>query len=195
MESVTYFNKDADVERDFSPDSTGQRSIIRRIEVTFSRAVSVPTGAVTDDSFIIESTSGLTDGKRVGIDVVRSDFVDGKQIVVLQVTGKELVEAISRKRQDHGAMLIDGEYRLTVDGAKLNLDANGADFGVKATDDFFRLFGDADGDGTVDGTDHSLFTEFDGSGNRNFIFDFDSRPNKKTLDRVQYLKRFGTRLF
>ncbi|WP_197455214.1 reprolysin-like metallopeptidase [Stieleria neptunia] len=193
--SVVYFNEDADSELNHSPDGTGQRSVIRKIRVTFSGPTSVPIGAVTDDSFILESTSGRSRGTRVGLEVVRSDVIAGQQVVVLKFTGTELVEAISRKKRNVDAMLVDGEYRLTIEGAKLGIDANGAGYGVNATDDFFRLFGDSDGDRDVDGTDSDRFFADDETAGQSSLFDFDAKPQKKAVDRSEFINRFGTQLF
>ncbi|MCO8121088.1 M12 family metallo-peptidase [Stieleria sp. TO1_6] len=193
VEQVVYFNQDPDDEMNFSLDASGQRSIIRRIQVVFSGPVSVPLGAVNDDSFLVESIEGQTTGTRVGLEVIQSELVAGKQIVVLKFTGKDLIESVSRKKQGEQAMLIDGQYRFTIDGAKLNLDANGSDFGVAAVDDFFRLFGDADGDGDVDSTDNQQFMDFYTQGDFNSIFDFDANERNRSKDRTEFLKRLGAR--
>lgn len=192
--SVVYFNEDADSELNHSPDATGQRSVIRKIRVTFSGPTTVPLGAVTDGSFRVESTSGPSRGTGVALEVVRSDLVAGQQVVVLKFTGAELVEAISRKKRYVDAMLVDGEYRLTIEGAKLGIDANGAGYGLDATDDFFRLFGDSDGDRDVDGTDNDRFFDYYQDADRPFLFDFDAKPQRKSVDRSEFVKRFGTQL-
>lgn len=193
--SVVYFNEDADQERNYSGDGTGQRSIIRKIQVTFGGPVAVPLGAVTDDSFIVESTSGLSKGDRVGLEVISSELVAGQQVVTLKFTGRDLIEAISRRKPSVDPMLVDGEYRLTISGTVLGIDANGAAYGVDATDEFFRLFGDTDGDRDVDSTDHDRFFDYYENGERAYLFDFDAKPTKKAVDRAEFVKRYGIKLF
>ncbi|MDV6033296.1 MAG: hypothetical protein F9B45_25055 [Phycisphaera sp. RhM] len=67
-----------------------------------------------------------------------------------------------------GGMLLDGNYQLTMKASLITagamvLDGNGdgtaADhvFGNEATDNFFRFFGDSDGDRDVDGQDYGRF--------------------------------------
>ncbi|WP_372895656.1 Ig-like domain-containing protein [Stieleria sp.] len=67
-----------------------------------------------------------------------------------------------------GGMLLDGDYQLTMKASMITvgamvLDGNGdgtaADhvFGNEATDNFFRFFGDTDGDRDVDGQDYGRF--------------------------------------
>ncbi|MCA9140159.1 MAG: hypothetical protein KDB00_25480 [Planctomycetales bacterium] len=188
---VVYFNEDADSERNFSPDQTGQRSIIRHARVTFSGPVAIPLGPVTDDSFVIESNGGQFNGMRVGLEVISSEVVLGQQVVVLKFTGRDLIERPSRRNSSTEPMLIDGDYRFTIDGALLGIDANGVDFGVNATDEFFRLFGDTDGDGDVDGIDHDRFVEYYETGHRRSQFDFDARPSNTSTDEAEFIKRLG----
>ena len=126
--------------------------------------------------------------------MVSSELVNGKQIVVLEFRGDQLIEPSSRSGRLAPPMLTDGTYELIVDGAVLGIDANGAAFGVAAVDDFFRLFGDSNGDGHVDSSDREDFMSFYTTGELNSIFDFDARPNKKAKDRTEFLKRLGTRI-
>lgn len=196
VESIIYYNDDAAAEQaGLSQDDTGQRSIIRNIEVTFSGPVTVQLGAVTDDSFVVESTDGATKGQKAGLEVVSSDLVDGKQVVVLKFTGTDLIESISRRRGD--AMLIDGDYEFRINGAELNIDANGPERGVVAVDEFYRLFGDTDGDRDVDSDDHALFLDYQTGtttpGGIEFaLFDFDDNTRTQSKDRAEFLERLGT---
>ncbi len=194
VESIVYFNENAAAEQSFSPDSTGQRSIIRRVEVVFSGPVNVPVGPVTDDSFIVESTS-VSPGTQVGLEVLSSTLVGGKQVVILGFTGTVLIEDLSENVPGTRPMLEDGRYRLTIDGAKLNIDANGADAGVDAVDDFFRFFGDSDGDEDVDLFDFARFRDYFSNGNLDFLFDFDDDANTPLLDFAQFRARFFQNLF
>lgn len=77
----------------------------------------------------------------------------------------------------------------------LGIDANGADYGDNVTDEFFRLFGDNDGDRDVDGKDHARFIDDYESVDEGFLFDFESRPAKKSPDLIEFTKRYGLKLF
>jgi hypothetical protein len=90
-------------------------------------------------------------------------------------------------------MLVDGEYRLTISGSQLNIDANGAAHGVDAVDEFYRLFGDADADGDVDSQDSDRFFEYFFENRSTALFDFDGKPQKKARDRAEFWKRLGDR--
>src|SRR5213078_1290144 len=78
----------------------------------------------------------------------------GKAVAVLTFAGTEFV----------GGSLADGSYTLTVLadhvhdrwGRELDGDGNGS-AGGNRVDGFFRLFGDGDGDGHVDGQDRAAF--------------------------------------
>ena len=82
----------------------------------------------------------------VGLTVLSSTNVGGKQRVVLGFTAGPLVET--------SGSLIDGDYQFKVGGSALGIDANGAALGVDKVDDFHRFFGDSDGDGDVDMGDY-----------------------------------------
>src|SRR4029077_20554191 len=95
--------------------------------------------------------------------------------------------------------LADGRYRLTVnaanitDGGGLFLDGNGdnvmGDNYVSSAGAIFRLFGDADGNATVDGVDFGAFrTAFNTAIS---AFDFDNSGQVDGLDFGQFRARFG----
>ena len=62
-------------------------------------------------------------------------------------------------------------------------------------DGFFRLFGDADGDGDVDGQDRDLFRSAFGTTAADagylWYFDFDGDGDVDGLDNGQFNRRFG----
>lgn len=162
--------------------------------MTFTAPVDVPIGAVSDGSFVLESTDRRTLGKRVGLAVVSSEVIDGKQVVILEFVGNSLIEPMSRRGANAAAMLSDGNYRFTIDGAPLGIDANVSRSGVTAVDEFYRLFGDTNGNRLVDSQDRDRFMEFYTEDDWNWLFDFDDRADRKTKDRSEFLKRIGTRL-
>jgi hypothetical protein len=99
--------------------------------------------------------------------------------------------------------LQDGRYDLTITSALISnangqLDGNGDGvagdnyvlIGDTTTNKLFRLFGDADGGGTVDAIDFGAF--LGAFGTNNSIFDFDNGGTVDALDFGQFLQRFGT---
>ncbi len=73
-----------------------------------------------------------------------------------------------------GNSLADGNWQLTIDSSKVTSVAGGSaltgnnQFGATAADDFFRLFGDSNGDGLVSPTDSSAFKAAYSSGSLTF---------------------------
>ena len=101
-----------------------------------------------------------------------------------------------------GGSLADGHYALTIhgnlvhDGFGQALD--GASTGVAGsdrTDTFFRLFGDADGDGVVDARDRDLFRSAfrTRAGDPGYLwcFDYDGDGCVDFGDLLQLLRRLG----
>ena len=119
-------------------------------------------------------------------------LVGGKTVAVLTFAGPEFV----------GGSLADGSYTLTVRadhvhdrwGRELDGDGNGSPGGDYAYG-FFRLFGDADGDGHVDEQDRQLFRSAfkttAGDAGYLWYFDFDGDGNVDGLDNGQFNRRFG----
>jgi hypothetical protein len=197
VESILYFNENAAAEKNFTADGTGQRSIVKQIQVTFAGSeVVVPLGPVTDKSFVLESVPG---GSAVGLEVLSRlhDPVAKKTIVTLGVlSGSPLVNAFGS--------LNDGRYQLTIDGALLGVDGDGdGALGGEAVDEFFRFFGDSDGDRDVDNRDQAnyLQTIRGTAGFAKFIpvFDFNNDDNVQTggatgIDLTEFRKRYGKRI-
>ena len=99
-----------------------------------------------------------------------------------------------------GKSLQDGRFTLTVlaaqiagDGIDGNGDGVGGDdyvlAGDPATNKLFRLFGDANGDGTVSASDFILFRQY--FGGVNSIFDFDGDGSVSASDFIEFRLRFG----
>jgi len=61
--------------------------------------------------------------------------------------------------------------------------------GDPATNKLFRLFGDADGNGTVNSSDFAVFRSYFGLGMSMFDYDGDNQANSN--DFAQFRKRFG----
>jgi len=164
------------------------RSRVTSVRVDFTQVVNLP--AIPENAFQLQrqSDNGL-------VALTASIFNDTATHVTLTFNG-----ALS----EFGS-LEDGLYTLTVFSSKVsnangNLDGNGDgasgdDFvlvGNTATNKLFRLFGDADGNATVNSEDFAVFRSFFGIGPSFFDFQNDSQTNSD--DFAEFRKRFGVTL-
>lgn len=161
-----------------------QRSLVRRLTVTFDSIVDIATEAfrlqntTTGQSFVIDDA-----------DVAISE-TENKTVAVLTF-------ANSSSTVLNGS-LEDGNYTLTINKNKVTEpgrhDAMAADF----TDDFFRLFGDVDGDRDVDALDfnsfRATFFKTDSDPEFNEVFDFDGSGGIDVLDFNAFRARFFQQL-
>ncbi|MCA9050728.1 MAG: hypothetical protein KDA89_18445, partial [Planctomycetaceae bacterium] len=182
LEDVSFYNQDAALEDGLSHDQTGQRSIIRHVQIVIDGSVSVPVGAVSDGSFTLQH---LGTGSFVGLTVTSSVQSGGKTIVVLSfLSGTDV----------HGS-LVDGNYELLIDGSPLGIDANGSGTttGTKSVR-FHRLYGDTDGDRDVDGADYqNVYRAYFGSAAHMNALDQDDDDD--LFDELNsFFSRIGTRL-
>jgi autotransporter-associated beta strand protein len=164
-------------------DGSAQRSMVTSVTVTFSGVVALQQGAF-----------GLLrlDGSPVAVGVSAS-VVGGRTVAVLTFSGADVV----------GGSLADGNYTLLIHGDRI-LDSAGGAFdaegdgvaGGDRVDQFFRLFGDADGDRDVDRADHDLFRDAVHSelGDANYLafFDFDGDGDVDNRDKKEFNRRLGT---
>ena len=100
--------------------------------------------------------------------------------------------------------LADGNYKLVIDPTKVTTASTGnltgdLDFGDNyAIDQFFRLFGDGNGDGIVNSLDTGAFSRAAGAGgfSYNAAMDFDGNGSviaTSGIDRTSYLANFNKR--
>jgi hypothetical protein len=163
-------------------DGSAQRSMVDRITVTFSAASILDPGAIE---------LRRQDGSLVDFHLAVS-VAGGKTVAVLTFAGPEFV----------GGSLADGNYTLTVLadhvhdrwGRELDGDGDGSPGGDRVYG-FFRLFGDADGDGHVDEQDRELFRSAFGTsaGDAGYLwyFDFYGDGDVDGRDNGQFNRRFG----
>uniref|UniRef100_UPI003562B090 Ig-like domain-containing protein n=1 Tax=Stieleria sp. TaxID=2795976 RepID=UPI003562B090 len=138
------------LERVAIDDGSGQRSAVRYIDLQFDSLVTIDDGAFQ---------LATSDGTPVGVAPV-IDHINGKTKVRLTfldpASGADLV--------DDSGSLQDGNYTLTIldthvrsaTGKRLDGDRDG-EAGAPRVDEFFRFFGDTDGDRDVDGQDYGRF--------------------------------------
>jgi len=180
-------------------DGTAQRSMTSSITVDFNTVVAIANNAFSlERRNDVAGTWGLIPTSQLSIGVSTSVFNSSTQTrAMLTFIGSEII----------GNSLADGNYRLkilaglvTANGQQLDGDANGTsggDFvrGTLATDNFFRLFGDTDGDGSISIFDFNRFRSTSGlsAGQANYDarFDYDGSGSISVFDFNQYRNRSG----
>jgi len=139
-----------------------QRSQIVKLTVNFNNSVTLDAGAISLENL------GLLTANAPG-----SVMIPTGQILYTPGTGTSFVitfgagtGVITRgggaAAAVNGNSLADGNYKLTVDASKVH-QVDGQPIGANTfgsyADNFFRMFGDSDGDGDVDGTDTIKFRQ------------------------------------
>jgi photosystem II stability/assembly factor-like uncharacterized protein len=164
-------------------DGSAQRSMITSITITFGSVVTLDPGAIE----LVRQEGGT-----FAPDIAQA-VVDGQTVVTLTFSGAGII----------GGSVPDGHYTLTIHGdlvhdAATGLALDGAGTGTAGSDHvetFFRLFGDADGDGHVDLTDLELFIGTFGkhAGDAGFLayFSYNTDGRVDFGDLVQLLRRLG----
>jgi hypothetical protein len=161
-------------------DGSAQRSMVNRITVTFDSVVTIDAGA-----FELRRE----DASLVGLNIATS-VVNGRTIAVLTFMGSDII----------GGSLADGIYNLTVradhvhDGVGRELDGDGDSFaGGNRVDNYFRLFGDTDGDHDVDYADLdvmlSSFRKSRGDAAFLWFLDYDGDGDVDGRDMAQFNQR------
>src|SRR5439155_19405893 len=94
-----------------------------------------------------------------------------------------------------GSSLADGRYVLTTVAAQVR-NGSGAAMVTDRQDAFFRLFGDVNGDGAVNGYDQNVFRGALGSTVEDtdylWYLDFNGDGAIDKVDRLAFRNRFGT---
>ena len=166
-------------------DGTAQRSRVEQVTVAFDGETNLASGAFAVD----RRGAG---GGSVDIESISTEVVAGRTVATLRFGG-----ALTQF-----GSLVDGNYVLRIDGTKvsrpggelLDADRNGTGggeqlYGNQATDNFFRLFGDGNGDRSVDFADFGLFgTAFGLPGD---TFDFNGDGFVDFADFGDFGRRFG----
>ncbi|MCO8123765.1 dockerin type I domain-containing protein [Stieleria sp. TO1_6] len=179
------------------PNPESQRSTVDLVTVVLDGRIDVPASAI---SLVNRDT-----GQAVNSVQVNSRFESGQTLVELTfASGASVIN-----RDPHGTTglrhsLADGNYQLTIAGASVSSLVSGAvmaadyQFGTTPNDQFFRFFGDVDGDRDVDGLDYSQFAQTFlqslGSADYNEEFDFDGDGDVDSLDFGQLSQHFRRKL-
>jgi len=163
-------------------DGFAQRSMVTSLKVNFDSSVTFAGSPAATFSLVNQMTSNAA---------TLSAAVDPSgTAVTLTFTGGSV---------DLGGSLSDGRYTLTIIGSQFTgngFDANGD--GITGdnyvligspANGLFRLFGDSDGNGTVNSVDFATFRTFFGIGPSMFDFNNDGQTNSD--DFAKFRKRFG----
>jgi hypothetical protein len=155
---------------------------VTQVQVSFDQHITLPTNPA--DAFHL---ARLSDGAIVVLHAVADDTGAGT-VVTLTFTGGAV----------QGVSLADGRYQLTVLADQIGgpNGSLGGDFvltGDPATNKLFRLFGDVNGDGTVNGLDLSGFRQVFGLNSLSGSpFDFNGDGAINGFDLAQFRLRFGS---
>lgn len=152
-----------------------QRSMVRSLEVTFNQVVTVGTNA-----FEVRLVGGAVVATNQSVTVV-----NGQTVVLLTLAS--------------GGSLADGRYTLTVLASQVTDGlGNQLDGGTDYVAAFHRLFGDANGDATVNAFDYGRFRPAFGSsiGQPAYVdwLDIDGDGTINSFDLGQFRDRFGITL-
>ena len=159
-------------------DGTAQRSRVRTLTLDFSSAVTLDAGAI--------SLSRVSAGNSI-VETFTSTTADGGLTYVLTPTS-DLISS--------GSSLIDGSYRLVVHPSAVHPAAvpSGTMAGSDLTYSFSRLFGDSNGDGTVNLSDYRAFIgsylQSSGSTRFNAIFDYNNDGTISLTDYRAFLSNY-----
>jgi hypothetical protein len=160
--------------------------MVDSLVVTFSTIVTIDSGAF---SVINKSTLASV---VVG---VSTSATGGETVVTLTFSGSQT---------SYGS-LNDGEYQLTIDGTKVQDSVSGTNldgandgspgsnyvFGAAAADNFFRLFGDSNGDRTVSALDLARFKQsYLTPANYLWYFDYNGDGQVTALDLAMFKLRY-----
>ncbi|QEF99461.1 hypothetical protein Mal15_35260 [Stieleria maiorica] len=135
-------------------DGHQQRSLVDRLEITFDQAVRLDEEEGSPFELINQDS-----GHAVQV-VARVDELNDPRVVELTFAPGPSVGL--------GGGLLDGNYRLIIKANRITVgamvldgkgDGTAADhiFGAASIDNFFRFYGDSDGDRDVDGQDYGRF--------------------------------------
>ncbi|MFK7737687.1 MAG: Ig-like domain-containing protein, partial [Pirellulaceae bacterium] len=163
-------------------DGSVQRSMVSKLTVTFSEEVV----GLDASSFVLINTT--TNAQITPI--IDTHVISGRTVATLTFAGDGII----------GGSLADGNYTLTTlssaltDSAGNHLDGDeDGESGGDATDEFFRLFGDGNGDRRVNIIDFFGFRRAI-RGEYNAAYDFDGDGRVNIIDFFRFRSRFGKSL-
>ena len=164
-------------------DGSGQRSMVKSLTVQFSRPVNVAAGGLTIQERLSNGTYA---------DLPANSYT------VTPATAGDYVTTYLIDLNPSGPSIADGEYRLSAAASKVT-SSLGLPLTAFRTENFFRLFGDADGDYGVSINDFNrlaaAFGTVAGSASFDKAFDYDNDDGISIDDFNQFATRFGETVF
>jgi hypothetical protein len=162
-----------------------QRSLVDSIAYTFNHPVTLGAGAFAIALHQDVTVNG-SDGQAVGtLPSLSYNSPDGGVTWVVSFSGAGVVNN----------SIADGVYDLTLNHAAVT-DAQGQTLAADRVDTFFRLYGDSNGDGTVNNADTFQLRATFGKGPADAgylaCFDYGGTGAITNADVFQFRKRFGT---
>jgi hypothetical protein len=173
-------------------DGSAQRSMIDSVTVTFSTRVDIAAGAFT----LVQAYAGTTTDVSGVVSWTTALTADGRTVATLTFAGNGII----------GGSLADGRYTLTINAGLVTdhllgapLDGDGDNLvGGDRVDQFFRLFGDVNGDGRVDQSDHkalqAAYRSRQGTADYRWYLDYDGDGFIDSLDHKEFQRRYQTQL-
>jgi hypothetical protein len=163
-------------------DGTAQRSRVTQLKVVFDRIINYLGQPGT--AFELQKIVGGVSAGDVGFSVT-TVTVGSHSEATLTLTSDTTFGSLN-----------DGRYRLVVIGAQIV--SNGTPMDSNVVTDFHRMYGDANGDGIVNGADLSLFASTFGkkAGDVGYLsyFDYNGDGVINGFDLGQFRVRYGTSL-
>lgn len=174
-------------------DGTAQRSEVRQLTLNFSKPVTLGSGALTLDQ-LNSGGSGANDGS------APSDATSALGQPTTSDGGMTWVVPIVANTpfSDATGSLKDGIYSVTVHGAQVTDSAN-QHMGGDQSLTFHRLFGDIDGNKTINNLDYLNFKKSYGSTRNDPVtgseynpnFDYDANGTINNLDYLHFKANYG----
>jgi hypothetical protein len=160
-----------------------QRSMVDSLAYTFNSPVQLAAGAFSIALHQNVTVNGMTGQTAGALPTLNWSSPDGGVTWVVTFSGNGVVNN----------SIADGVYDLTLNHAAVS-DAQGQALAADRTDTFFRLYGDANGDGTVNNTDtfkfKSSFLKNAGDAAYLAYLDYDGDGTVNNTDAFQLKKRF-----
>ena len=157
--------------------------MVNSATLTFSDAVTLDSSAIT-----IALHHSTIDGSTAGtLPSLSWSSADGGVTWIVTFSGNGVV----------AGSIGDGMYDLTINSQQLQ-DSNQQSIAANVVTPFIRLFGDFDGNGTVNNADYARFRAAYGSsiGDSAYLalFDYDGNGTINNLDYAQFRTRYGSSL-
>jgi RHS repeat-associated protein len=162
-----------------------QRSMVDSVVYTFDHAVTLGAGAFTIALHQNVTVNGVTGQTAGTLPALSWGSADGGVTWVVTFSGASVVNG----------SIADGVYDLTLNHAAVS-DAAGQGLAADRTDTFFRVYGDTNGDGTVNNADTFQLRKTFGlsAGQTGYLAYLDATGDGtvNNADVFQFRRRFGT---